>query len=394
MAVASPRLLFITERFPPDVGGLASSANRITETLCDLGVEVDILAWSRSLQAGEVKSEVLLIQPSFQRQVYRVGLYRHWDMTMPHTLNVLDWLQRSRSYDAVWGHYLFPAGFLATWFAALNGLPSTVSTRGNDLDRTMFPPGDFARLQWTLERANVVTAVSADMANKIKVLTQRSDILVLQNAVNQQIFSPSDASQEALRTALGIQDNEAVLGFAGELREKKGQQFLLNALTTVRAQRPACLLIIGEVRASQESALQLYAAQHPEDAQRIIITGHLPSQTAVAQHLRLCDVYLQPSLWEGMPNALLEALACGCCCIASDAGGIPEIIESGKHGFIIERFHLHRLGEAVLECLELEPAIRQQIVAAGRDRIQAEFSLEQEKSRLQAVLTRFIPSFS
>ena len=389
-----PRLLLITERFPPDVGGLASSANRLTESLCNLGVEVDILAWSRYLQAGEVRSESLLSPHVLQGQVYRVGLYRHWDMTMPHTLNVLDWLQRSRGYDAVWGHYLFPAGFLATWFAALNGLPSTVSARGNDLERTMFPPGDFARLLWTLQQADVITAVSTDMARKITVLSQRQDVLVLKNAVNQQIFKPSSGSVNSLRIALGIQDEEVVLGFSGELREKKGQQFLLNALTTVRAKRPAYLLIIGEVRTSQEAALQLYAAQHPEDAQRIIITGHLPSQIEVAQHLQLCDVYLQPSLWEGMPNALLEALACGCLCIASDAGGIPEVMESGKQGFIIERFHLHRLGEAVLECLDLNPAIRQQIITAGRDRIQAEFSLEQEKIGLQAVLSRLIPKFS
>src|SRR5919199_2945835 len=75
------RLLFITDRFPPDIGGLASSADRITKVFCQLGVEVDILTWSRSLQPGEVS----LPEPSLQApQLYRVGRYRHWDMTMPH----------------------------------------------------------------------------------------------------------------------------------------------------------------------------------------------------------------------------------------------------------------------------------------------------------------------
>jgi glycosyltransferase involved in cell wall biosynthesis len=387
------RILFITERFPPDVGGLASSASRISETLLQLGIEVDILTWSRYLQPGEV------LPPASDtgiQNVYRVGLYRHWDMTMPHTLNVLDWLHQERQYNAVWGHYLFPAGFLATWFAALQGIPSTVSVRGNDIDRAMFPPGDFARLQWTLQNAKVVTAVSADMAGKIKLLIQRDDVLVLKNAVNEQIFSPSTSKKDmaVLRASLGIAENEVVLGFAGELREKKGQQFLLEALTTVKAKRPACLLIIGEVRASQEAVLQLYGVQHPEFAQRIIITGHLASPVEVAQHLQLCDVYLQPSLWEGMPNALLEALACGCCCIASDAGGIPEVIEHGKNGFIIGRSHLQRLGEAVLECLDLDLEVRREIGLAGCDRIQTEFSIEQEKLRLQEVLERLMPSSS
>lgn len=386
--------LFITERFPPDLGGLASSSERLTASLCQLGIAVDVLTWSRYLQPGEVLPPKPTSTPDTSTpRVYRVGLYRHWDMTMPHTLNVLDWLHQSHPYDAIWGHYLFPSGFLATWFAALQGLPSTISVRGNDIDREMFPPGDFARLQWTLQHANVITAVSADMSRKIQLLAGRDDVVILKNVVNEQIFSPHYPSS-SLRESLGISADEVILGFCGELREKKGQQFLLKALTTVRAQRPACLLIIGEVRASQESVLQLYATQHPEDAKHIIITGHLPNSATVAQHLRLCDVYLQPSLWDGMPNALLEAMACGCCCIASDSGGIPEVIEAGKNGFLLPRSHLHRLGEAVLECLELDPAVREEIGKAGRDRILTEHFLDREKLQLQILLERLMPKSS
>jgi glycosyltransferase involved in cell wall biosynthesis len=310
---------------------------------------------------------------------------------MPHTLNVMEWLHQSRGYDAIWGHYLFPSGFLATWFAKLQGIFSTVSARGNDLDRLMFPPGDFARLQWTLQTADLVTAVSHDLARKIELLSQRDDVIVIGNAVDDRIFSPSlphSLTPSPSRSSLGIAADEVVLAFSGELREKKGQQFLLNALTTVRAKRPACLLIIGEVRTSQEAALQLYAAQYPEVAQRIIITGHLASPIAVAQHLRLCDAYLQPSLWEGLPNALLEAMACGCLCIASDAGGIREVIDRSQNGFIVERPYLHRLGEAVLECLDLPVEVREQIQMAAGDRIRSKYSLDQEKLRLQALLTR------
>ncbi len=392
-----PRLLFIAERFPPDIGGLASSGGRIAAALCQLGIEVDVLVWSRYLQPGEVLPPEPIAENAKTPQVYRVGLYRHWDMSMPHTLNVLDWLYQTRQYDAVWGHYLFPAGFLAVWFAQLKGLPSTISARGNDIDKGMFPPGDFARLLWTLERASLITAVSQDLKYKIRHLSRRDDVMLLKNAVNPEIFSPiasegDKAAAVALRTQLGIASDEIVLGFAGEVREKKGQSFLFKALTKVRSQRPACLLVIGEVRANQEAALQIYATQYPEDAQRIIITGHLTEPAAVAQHLRLCDVYLQPSLWEGMPNALLEAMACGCVCIGSDAGGIPEVMEHGKTGFIIERSHLHKLGEAILECLELDTSIGQVIKQAGRERILADFSPAQEQASLQAVISRLVIS--
>lgn len=382
------RVLLITERFAPDLGGLASSATRLVNTLCQLGIEVDIVTWSRYLQPGEVLPPESV---DVGYRVYRIGLHRHWDMTMPHTLNVLDWLHQIRGYDAVWGHYLFPCGFLATWFAGLKKIPCTVSARGNDIDREMFPPGDFARLQWTLEHAKVITAVSADMSRKINLLSGRDDVLVLTNAVDTNIFC-LEGSGEITREKLGIAPDEVVLGFCGELREKKGQQFLLSALTTVRRQRPACLLIIGEVRSSQDSVWQFYQTQEAENAERIIVTGHLSNSGLVAEYLRLCDVYLQPSLWEGMPNALLEAMACGCCCIASDAGGIPEVILHGENGFILPRSQLHRLGEAVLECLNMTVEQKRAIVQGASDRIMNEYSIVHEQQRLQLLLNRLIPN--
>ncbi|MBW4522931.1 MAG: glycosyltransferase [Scytolyngbya sp. HA4215-MV1] len=390
------RLLFITERFPPDIGGLASSAGRLTQTLCQLDVAVDVLTWSRFLRSGEVlppetEREIETEQP----KVYRVGLYRHWDMTLPHTLNLMDWLHQIHPYSGVWGHYLFPSGFLATWFAEMQVIPSLVSVRGNDLDRALFPPGDFARLQWTLERASLITAVSRDIAHKVQTLSQRqAGVILFPNTVDSGMFTPLETNSEnttetiRLRQALGIRAEEVILGFSGELREKKGQQFLLQALATVRSHRPACLLIIGEVRLSEQSVLQNFGVQHPGAASRIIITGHLANPEQVAKHLRLCDVYLQPSLWEGMPNALLEAMACGCCCIASDAGGIPEVITHGKTGFLLPRSQLHRLGEAILEFLALSPVERISVSHAARAWVQSHHSPKQEKHQLQQLIAK------
>ncbi|MEL6382103.1 MAG: glycosyltransferase [Cyanobacteria bacterium J06626_18] len=379
------RLLFLAERFPPDIGGVARSAGRTVDSLMRLGLSVDVLVWSRYLTPGEVQ-----IERDRPAPVYRVGQYRHWDMSMLNTLNVLEWLHQTHSYDAVWGHYLFPAGFLAVWFAEQQGLPNIVSARGNDVDRAMFPPGDFARLQWTLQHAGVITTVSRDLAQKVRLLSDRTDIHVLPNAVDTDCFQPATAADQgtlqALRQQHGIAPNEVVLGFSGELREKKGQQFLLPTLTTVRQHHPACLLIIGEIRTSQEALLQTYGVQFPADVQRVIVTGHLDDPEQVAQHLQLCDLLLLPSLWEGMPNALLEAMACGLGCIASDAGGIPEVLEHGKTGFLLPRFKLHHLGEAVLEWLSLDADTKHAIQQAARDRVLAQFSLTEEGRSLTPIL--------
>lgn len=375
------RLLFITEHFPPSLGGVAVSANRIVTALCSLGVKVDVIAWTRALQPGVVESG------GENPRVFRLGRYREWDTTFPHTLNLCDWLYATAAYDRIWGHYLAPAGFFAGWVGRLKGTPSIVSIRGNDLDRDMFPPGDFARLLWTLEQATVVTAVTEELSRKITALTERKDVVHLPNSVDHEVFRPEPVSS-GLREQLGIHADELVLGFCGELREKKGLREILDALRQVRAKRPACLLIIGEVRPSQMPKLFEYTATEPLAAHRILVTGALAGgPRAVNQHLQLCDVYVQPSLWDGMPNALLEAMAAGCGCIASDAGGIPEVITPGVDGVIVPRWQLHRLAEVILEWANAGEQHQRRVREAARARVIEHFNFDLERMRLRSLLS-------
>jgi glycosyltransferase involved in cell wall biosynthesis len=379
------RLLFLSERYPPDLGGVATSSGRISRSLAAVGCHVDVIAWTRSLQPGVVAHE------DGNPAVYRMGRYREWDATMPHTLNLFDWLNTKHTYQAIWGHYLAPAGFLATWFGRLKSIPTTVSVRGNDLDRDMYPPGDFSRLLWTLNNATCVSAVTQDLAAKVAALCGRQDVVCLKNAVDPEIFSPTFPNAE-LRQKLGIRPDEIVLGFAGELREKKGQHFLLDALRVLRETRPACLLIIGEVRPSEMSRVMQWTGAGTLEEHRILVTCQLATPSEVNQHLQLCDVYLQPSLWDGMPNALLEAMAAGCGCIGSDAGGIPEAIHNGVNGFILPRWELHRLPDAVLDWISSPAEYRAGIRQAARHRVIADYGADVERRQLQAILERLIPS--
>lgn len=374
------RLCLIAERFPPDIGGLARSGARTAEALARVGVEVTVLAFTRAERPGALRTERL---PSGVT-VHRFGLFANLDLSLQHALNLLEHLHREATFDAFWGHYLFPAGFLAVLAAELMGARSTVSARGNDVDRMIFPPGDFARLKWTLERADLVTAVSEELAKKIAIVARRP-AETIPNAVDLGRFcgGPSDPAR---RAELGIAPEEAVLGFCGELRHKKGFPFLLEALSHVRADRPACLLVIGEVRPAELPHLQAFAAERPEDGRRIVVTGRVDEPEAVAAHYRLCDVYLQPSVWEGLPNALLEAMACERIVVASDAGGIREAVEHGRSGFVVPRAELHQLGPATLELLNLPAAEREAIGQAARARVASRYAPADEEAALRRLV--------
>jgi len=367
---------------------VARSATRTVRALADAGVVVEVLSWTRGLAAGQRQSYV--IPPGKVEGagviVHRLGLFANLDYSLQHTLSFLELRHRQDPYEGVWGHAILPAGFLAVLFARSVGIPATVSARGNDIDLLMFPPGDFARLEWTLKGARSITAVSADLAKKIRLLTSADQhVRVVPNSVDLELYQANEGD-ESLKGELGIFSEEAVLVFSGELRHKKGLLPLLTAFREVRHVRPACLLVIGEIRVRDQSALSMFSAEDPVARSRMLVTGHLADPKEVARHLQLGDLFLQPSYWDGLPNAVLEAMACEKVVLASDAGGIPEVIEHGQSGFLLSRCELDRLGAGILELLTLSTTQRQAIGRAARQRICDHFSAEREQGELQGAL--------
>ena len=393
-----PSLLLLTERYAPDVGGVARSAKRIATSLTELGLNVDVLAWTKSLQPGQLQTHSDSEAGDAANggcTVHRLGLFANWDSSFQHTFNVLEWLHDRNRYDAVWGHYVYPAGFAAVMFGESLGLPSTVSARGNDIDRLMFPPGDFSRLLWTLQRASVVSTVSDDLAKKIDMLLGYDrESIKLPNVVDLNTFAPiSPNESQQLRAKHGLSSGELVLGFCGELRHKKGLPFLLNCLRDLNQGRQARLLVIGSVRPREQRQLKSFGLDYPALKERLTITGHQDDPEEIAQLLHVCDVLLFPSLWEGVPNALLEAMACGKLVIASNAGGIPEIVEHGSNGVLVPKDQLHRLGEAILETMALPVETRQAISTKARRFCEQLAERQVERAALNKVIQRLLSDY-
>lgn len=376
------KLLFVSEQYPPAIGGVATSAGRISRSIVHNGHGVDVFTLARDLSMGVADSRHQLER----LRVHRFGMAKNPDFTLQQSLTFLEWLNDQRKFDAVWGHYIATAGFLATWLGNRKQVPVILSVRGNDLDKELFPPGDFARLLWCLKKCTLVVAASRDLASKVHTLADR-EAAVLPNAVDSDLFTPGERCQDLL-TKYAVQPGELVIGFSGELRAKKGLPFLIQAFRELLARQPARLLIIGEVRANDRGEFERMLADE-ELRKQVIITGHIAEQEEVARHIRLCDVMLFPSLWEGMPNSLLEAMACGVPVVASDAGAIPEVVTDGVTGMLVPRTHLHLLAERVDELLSMPGDSRRGIVAAARRHVCEFHSPAAEQATLHTLLDGF-----
>src|SRR5690606_8144108 len=106
----------------------------------------------------------------------------------------------------------------------------------------------------------------------------------------------------------------------------------------------------------------------------IIVTGHIPHKDLPAYY-SLIDVFVHPSLRDGMPNAVLEALACGKTVITTPVGGMTDIIEDGKNGHFVNVNDVDGLSNKIIEALHSEQT---QIQLSARETVVNQFTLEKE----------------
>jgi glycosyltransferase involved in cell wall biosynthesis len=319
-------IALLSEKYTPDIGGLAISTERLAKLLSSAGHRVRVFCPSPSLSTSEGRT---LTQNGIS--ILRFGTHKRVEDTL------LDWFERiveghrRQPFDLLHAYYLTKAGFVAAYAGRYLGLPSVVSIRGNDIERGTFDPSQVSHLLFALQHASAVTTNASLLRVKAKVLVDR-DIVLIPNGVDTEHFKPLQRNV-ALAQALGIADEPRIIGFVGELREKKGLTTLLSAYAQVVKTQPAALLIVGDIRAGEDQRIfDEFKSSIPYS--KITVTGYV-SNSDLPSYYSLMDVVVHPSLRDGMPNVLLEAMACEQAVIATPVGGALDVIEDGKNGRMV-----------------------------------------------------------
>jgi len=359
----------LSDAFPPDVGGLARAVYRHGANLARAGCQVHVVALSDRLPAGEVRVTV-----EDGQTVHRLG--RH-----PRVCDSLaDWTELAVSVGQrdncpiYHGYFVAYAGFVAACAARLCGGRSVVSARGNDLDRLAFDaeyaPFTFKALGW----ADAITTVSTELRRKVQALSGRDDAIWIPNSVDTQLFQPcAPGGLSALRQSLSLSE-KPIIGFVGEARIKKGLPLLLRAFVRIAPETGAQLLLVGGVREKDRPVLDVFQGQHPDLAVREI--PYQP-QAQLPPYYCLLDLVVLPSLRDGMPNALLEAMACARATISTKVGGIPDVVTDGQDGWLVPPRDEAALVSRIRYALD-DDAARRRIGEAARRTVLARFTPERE----------------
>jgi glycosyltransferase involved in cell wall biosynthesis len=279
-------------------------------------------------------------------------------------------------FEVILAYFIYPAGYLATLLGEILDIPVVCSCRGNDISKDMFITPEI--IAAVLTRSTRLIFVSASLLHMADTLVPcRAKATVVANAVDSTFFTPDTSAILAAHRAV-------VVGTSGLLRWKKGIDLFLPLMRTLCALHDVQSLVAGY---GLDAAIDQHIADFVERynlRQQLEITGPLPHQQMVYA-LRRMDLYVNTSYQEGMPNGVLEAMACALPVVATDADGTPDLVQDGVTGYLCPMGDLDAL---VARCRTLitQPTLRQRMGQAGRRRVQQYFQPDQEAIAVETVV--------
>ena len=348
-----PLVHFITEL---ETGGAQMALYRLLTRLEPTRYAPTVLCWTNGNGA-------------IGRRIRDHGIAVHdLGMTGPLRIDALGRLLRQlrQQRPAILHTWMFHANVPGRIAGRLAGVPIIISG-----ERTM---GQESKTRLRLNRATAnladrITCVSPQVATfaRTEIGLPPDKLTVIPNGVDTALFRPRRAESPdtgAHDAAAGV-----TIGFVGRLQPVKDVALLLQACARLQADHPALRLhIVGDGPLRGE--LEKLAAD-------LDLTTHVRwfgDRQDIPQLLPDMDIFVLPSRWEGMPNAVLEAMACGLPVVATGVGGTIDVVTDGATGLLTAPESVEQL-TAALHTLLADPGLRQRMGAAGRRRVEAEFSL-------------------
>jgi glycosyltransferase involved in cell wall biosynthesis len=379
------RILLINYEYPPIGAGAGNATANIARALAALGHRPIVLtAAYDSLPARSDVDGVLVLRVAAKRaRADRSNLFEMATYVASAGL-ALPGVIRTEKPDAAIVFFSMPCGPLGLLLRWLSGVPYVVSLRGGDVPGT--EPG-LKRVYLLLGpvRRLVLRKAAAVVANSegLKSLCQATDdveVAVIPNGVDTDFFRPPGAREDRPFTFL----------FVGRFQPQKNLPFLLQALAVLRRESTVQIRVVIVGDGPMTSQLMQQSVSY--GLQEIVGWHGWCDKKKLLQHYQRADCFLNPSLYEGMPNTVLEAMASGLPVLASNVAGNDAIVTAGETGFLFELGNIEMF-VAAMRCLLDDPALAFRMGEIARKRVLSDFSWRRVASEyLELLIERGVPA--
>jgi glycogen(starch) synthase len=358
-------ILWLTENYPPQRGGMAQSCDRIIEHLRKCGHAINVLhlgghqspyqlvtqlnGWYASVPVEESESHML---------------NRAWEFIRERPVSML----------VCFGGYLpmLAAPVFAKWL----GLPLITMIRGNDFDAAVFTPRKRDVLGDAITASKIVTVVSRDKAEKVRLLYPEINVQYVPNGIDCNNWKPT-VSEELFAQDWRSKNSpgKIYIGLFGQLKAKKGVHFLFEALQQSGLTEQLHFLLVGDINDEVQHQLVIHEFGFSSFS--------FLDRYELLKYYLCCDAIAIPSFYDGMPNVLLEAGALGIPVIASQVDGMKDIIEHKQNGLLFKAGDAASCRRAFLDFVSLEVADRKKLGINLKSTIESNYNVELETNHYE-----------
>jgi len=333
------RIAFVIYGFlPVHIGGTEVATHHLARHLISEGHEVHIITIRDSRQPKEETTDGIYIhrvsnrlrQRRLTNWLFRLGALKKIAEINPDIIHCQD----------IW------SGIIGVVSKKLLGKPYIVCAQGTDVYSSWKHKKTVTRI--VSKNADAVVALTEDMRKRLLDMYKR-EVYIVPNGVELSRFE--GISKQNSRKKLGIKSNEKIILFIGTLRPVKGVKYLIKAMKTVfETHHEARLLIVGS---GEEKEKLRTLVRELNIEKQITFVGRVENEL-VPEYMAAADIFVLPSLREGMSIAILEAMASGLPIVTTDTCGMSEVIRDSKNGFLVEPKKSDQLAEKISLLLQDE----------------------------------------
>ncbi len=330
-----PKVCFVTPSYPPVIGGISGAAARIVKFLAE-SFEVHVFTFSKCNPLGE---ELITSTEENGLHVYRVKVLPEsstmiMSFAMRHAIQEAD---KATSFELFQGFFL-PLAYLCVSIAEKDRRPVIASFRGSDSVVWMGDPWYRDIVKSVLRRTSWVTMVSTDQLERISALEPIADrASVIMNSIDRAAFPKWRLSNE----------NHGIVGTVGEFRVMKNIPLLIESYAELDSGLRRKLILVGDFTEEDPKLKSEEAINRLGLSSEVQVTGMLPDIGEISRHLLSMRVFALCSTHEGSPNALLEAAAVGVPLVATNVGGMRDMLKDGDNALLIPPNDQRRLTDAI-----------------------------------------------
>ena len=369
----TPLILIVIDQYHPFIGGGEKQTRVLVRELTARGMRVTVI--TGRLEPGWPKREMLdgaMVLRVPHPRVRWLGLL--WFLAaLSRAL-----LGHAADHDLIHVYRIGWHAAIAILVGRLRGRPVVIKLgntgRHGDVARMHHGPLS-SLLGWISRKATRVVATSSRARNELcEAGFSEEQIALLPNGVDTTVYNACPEDKRSLKLRMGLPARRSAL-YVGRLVPHKGLRVLLQAWqivvrhTTVGAQ----LVLVGD--GAEKSQLQEMVGVYGL-RDRVTFVGAVE---ATVPYYQACDLFVLPSFYEGLSNALLEAMACGLPVVATRVSGNEDLVQDGESGLLIPAGDAQSLGGAILKLLR-DHSLSKRMGAQAHHTVQESYSLDRSVS--------------